>query len=114
MVALACVACDDDDGFKDGARGACAAGGELAGCPDSVRTPEAACWRLVECGSIALDAEEANRFDWGRCVDELEDMIDARSQVIIACIASSTCDELLGPGAPHSYDVPFCWRYGAQ
>ncbi|HVK77294.1 MAG TPA: hypothetical protein VM734_28505 [Kofleriaceae bacterium] len=111
-VALACAACDDDDGFKDGARGPCAAGGQLSGCPDGERTPEAACWRLVECGSLPAEAEDENANDWGRCVNRLESMIEDRATVVIACIAGATCDELLAPGSPHPYEDTFCWRYG--
>ncbi len=111
-VALGCAACDDDDGFKEGARGPCAAGGQLAGCDDSARTPEAACWRLVECGALPTEAEEPGVRDWGRCVDDLERMIEDRATVVIACVATSTCDELRGLGAPHPYEDPFCWQYG--
>ena len=78
----------------------------------SAGTPEAACWRLVECGALPTEAEEPGVRDWGRCVDDLERMLEDRATVVIACVATSTCDELRGLGAPHPYEDPFCWQYG--
>jgi hypothetical protein len=110
LAAGALLAACDDTGAKDGARGSCASGGALAGCEDSERTSEGVCWRLVECGAIPLEAAEDRPFDldWGSCVDDIEDMPDERGAIVIACIASSTCDELL------SLDDPACFDYGAQ
>jgi hypothetical protein len=111
--ALSAAACDDTES-KDGARGSCASGGALAGCEDDERTAEAACWRLVECGSYPLEAPEMSpgARDWGRCVDDIEDMVDERAALVIACIVSSTCDELQAPGSPTPYDDPACFDYG--
>ena len=112
--ALLAAACDDTES-KDGARGSCASGGALAGCPDSERTAEAACWRLVECGSYPLEGpeDEPNARDWGRCVDDINRMVEERAELVIACVASSTCDELQAPGSPTPYEDPACFDYGA-
>lgn len=108
--ALAC----DDTGTIDGARGSCASGGALAGCPDGAATAEAACWRLVECGSYPIEATEDGRRDWGSCVDRLEGMRADRARLVIACISASTCDELLAPGSPEPYEDTNCFEYGGE
>lgn len=111
-----CAACDDTED-KDGARGSCAAGGVLSGCDDAERTVEAACWRLVECGSLPLesgDIDNVNRPDFGNCLDVLDRMTDERAALVIACVVSSTCDELQVPGSPAPYQYPACFDYGAQ
>lgn len=110
-MALCVGACDGTED-ADGARGACASGGTLAGCPDSASTIEGACWRLVECGSYPVDGAEAGDLDWGRCVTDLQAMSEERATIVIACVASSTCDELLAPGSPHPYARPACFDYG--
>lgn len=112
MGAALCVAACDGTEDADGARGACASGGVLAGCTDSAATIEAACWRLVECGSYPVDGDEAGDLDWGRCVADLQGMSDERATIVTACIASSTCDELLAPGSPHPWARPLCFDYG--
>src|SRR5688500_1902425 len=102
-LAFASSACDDN-GDLDGARGPCAAGGTLAGCDDSERTAEAACWRLVECGAYPLEAknddgtDDPGGLDYGLCLSRLESRTEERARVIIACVVSSTCDELWAPG----------------
>lgn len=94
-MALAQVHCDTSDRVVEGARRDCAFGGTLTDdCDEPIATAEDACWRLVDCGAIALEVEEENRFDWGECVDELEDLVADRERAVIACIATSTCDEL--------------------
>lgn len=108
---MAAAACDGTED-TDGARGACASGGALAGCPDSATTPEAACWRLVECGSYPVESAEENGLDWGVCMTDLERLPSERAAIVTACIATSTCDELLAPGSPHPYDRPVCFYYG--
>lgn len=115
LLLLACAACDDTES-KDGARGSCAVGGALSGCEDSERTAEAACWRLVECGSLPLEAPEmeANAPDFGNCLQYLERMAAERAELVIACVASSTCDELQAPNSPNPYRYPACFDYGAQ
>lgn len=107
------AACDGTED-ADGARGACASGGALAGCEDSPTTPTGACWRLVECGSYPVDGDEENDLDWGRCVNELEGMAADRAALVTACIATSTCDELQAPGSPHPYARPACFAFGER
>jgi hypothetical protein len=118
LAAFGIVACGGDD-TAQGAHGQCAFGGELNDCPDSARTPEAACWRLVECGSIPVGYENPDdpndrRFDWGRCVDFLEGQTADRQRIMINCIAASVCDELRvdgSPGDPDAGDIR-CIRLG--
>lgn len=118
-LALCAAACDNTENI-DGARGSCAAGGVLAGCPDSERTALAACWRLVDCGVIPLEArnddgsDDPNGFDFGRCLNRLESLVEDRSHVVIACVVSSTCDELWAPGSPEAYGEPACFQYGGR
>lgn len=87
------AACGKTDGVAPGGRAACEFGGALADCPDADRTPDAACWRLVDCGRIPVEAPDT-QFDWGQCVDNIETMVDDRQRPVIDCIAASTCDEL--------------------
>ncbi len=95
VLVIAASACSAGDDTTDGARGVCAFGGQLTDCPDAERTPEAACWRLVDCGRIPVDDEgNNNAFDWGTCVDGLSRLTTDRQKLVIDCIASSTCDEL--------------------
>jgi hypothetical protein len=116
-LALCAAACDDTEDL-DGARGSCAAGGTLAGCEDSDRTAEAACWRLVECGAYPLEAknddgtDDPGGLDFGRCLNRLESLPEERARVVIACVVSSTCDELWSPGSPTPYAEPACFQYG--
>lgn len=112
--ALACAVACDGTTDTDGARGACASGGALAGCDDGAVTHEDACWRLVECGSYPVDAEDENGLDWGRCMNDLEGMIDDRAALVTACIATSTCDELRAPGSPHPFARPACFLFGGR
>src|SRR5688500_15840612 len=118
LLALCAAGCDDYENI-DGARGSCAAGGTLVGCDDSERTAEAACWRLVECGAIPLEGrnddgtDDPNVFDFGRCLNRLETLVEERARVVIACVVSSTCDELWAPGSPDdTYVEPVCFQYG--
>jgi len=100
-LALLLVACGDDEP-SPGARAACAAGGELTDCPDAERTPEEACWRLVDCGAISIRGENENSFNWGRCVDFIETETPDRERLVINCIAASTCDQLRVNGSPQN------------
>jgi hypothetical protein len=91
------AACGSGDDTSEGARGQCAFGGELNDCPDAPKTPEGACWRLVDCGAIPLEIEDPmdpGEFDWGVCVDVIETRTADRQRLMINCIAASTCDEL--------------------
>jgi hypothetical protein len=84
----------------DGTRGACAEGGVLTGCPEAARTPEGACWRLVECGAILLKSDNNNRLDWDNCVAALDRFTSDRQRLVIDCVAASTCDALRVAGSP--------------
>jgi hypothetical protein len=108
---LGCSAADDT---TDGTRGFCAQGGALTDCPDAERTAEGACWRLVDCGAIAVASDNENRFTWGRCVDLLDRQTADRQRLVISCIAGSTCDELRVSGSPISPNTSemHCLRFG--
>jgi hypothetical protein len=96
-------ACGDDEASR-GARAQCAVGGELSDCPDAERTAEGACWRMVECGAIAIEAADQDMnnqtFDWDNCVNYVESRTDDRQRAIINCVAASTCDSLRADGSP--------------
>ena len=116
LVALAlalAAGCDATDRV-DGVRGPCGFGGDLTSCPPDELTPEGACTRLVECAAIPLDSGSMNQgaFDWGRCVDELQQMRDDRERFVIACVAESTCDALKTQTNPANGSEPFCFAYG--
>jgi hypothetical protein len=94
--------CGAGDDTTEGTRGACAHGGAMTDCPDAERTAQGACWRLVDCGAISIEADNENRFTWGRCVDTLERQTEDRQRLVISCIAASTCDELRVGGSPRN------------
>jgi hypothetical protein len=111
---LACLlllaACGDT---TDGTRSKCAVGGALnSGCEEP-RTVEGACWRLVDCGAILLQAQ-MNRFGWPECVSDLDGLAPIEQQVVIDCIASSTCDALKVEGSPDNPNAGnmYCLRAG--
>jgi len=105
LAALCLVACAAGDDTKEGSRGSCEFGGTLTMCPQAQRTPQDACWRLVDCGAIPLhDDGDQNSRDWDNCVDEIGSYTEERRDLIMSCIAISTCDELR---AGH------CIRFGA-
>lgn len=110
--------CSAGDDVSGGARSACAQGGQLLDCPDAERTPEAACWRLVDCGAIAVNAGAMNqyRFDWDRCVDGLDGLTADRRRPVINCIAASSCDQLRVDGSPDqpNTDQMYCLVLGAH
>jgi hypothetical protein len=102
---LVLTACGAGDDTTSGARANCAEGGALTTCPDAVRTAEAACWKLVDCGVIPVSSGDIDKhFDWGRCVDRINTTIETGQELIIACIATSTCDALKVPGSPDDPD----------
>ena len=113
LVACAAAAACDNTNEVDGTRGPCGFGGDLSACPASALTSDGACWRLVDCGAIPLDAN-GNGFDWGRCVDAIEGMTADRQTFVIDCVASSTCDALKVGGSPADpYENVFCFNFGA-
>jgi len=97
---LLLAACDS----AAGARSECAYGGELVACPEAERTPEGACWRLVDCAAIPIKNANGN-FDWGKCVDRIDTRIESVQREIIDCIAVSTCDELKVDGSPDDPNI---------
>ncbi len=112
LAALALVACDGD-GAVEGARGSCAQGGALGGCPEQVTTAEAACDRLVTCAAIPREALDENGFDWGRCVDQIQRLTPTQSSFVISCIGASGCDDLKVDGSPSQpQSRGFCFEFG--
>ena len=91
----AMIACSASDDRQLGSRGECEFGGTLTDCENAERTVHDACWRLVDCGAIILHHETNDNFpDWDNCVADLETTTEDRQRLVVACIASSTCDEL--------------------
>jgi hypothetical protein len=110
-------ACGAGDDVADGARASCAYGGLLTDCEDADRTPEAACWRMVDCGAIAISNETQDYwFDWDRCVDTIERLTEERQRLVINCVAASTCDQLRVDGSPDqpNTDQLYCVQLGAR
>ena len=96
LLAALIVACSASDDVYLGSRANCEFGGTLTDCENAERTIHAACFRLVDCGAIPLRYEDENngQLDWDECVRRLEGGEEARTELVVACIASSTCDEL--------------------
>ncbi len=115
-VALTALAtgCDDTKAV-DGARTGCAVGGAINGCQAARATVIDACNRLVDCGSIPVDNEDENGFDWGRCVDQLEARQSDQQRFTISCIVASACDELRTDGSPNNpYGRIACLAFGQR
>jgi hypothetical protein len=114
LALMGLAACGTDDDTTDGTRAFCAQGGALTDCPDTERSAQGACWRMVDCGAIAVASENENRFTWGRCVDLLERQTADRQRLVINCVAASTCSELRVPGSPQApnTDEIRCFRFG--
>lgn len=115
---IACSACSAEEGQQlHGTRGPCAtASGTLLGCDDTtIETPEEACFRLVHCGAMPLEAPN-NEFvlDWDRCVLELQGLPQFRYDVAIACIENATCDELKVGDIEQDGNRPLCLNFGNQ
>ncbi len=89
----------------DGTRGQCGEGGTLEQCPESERTAEGACWRLVNCAAIPLKSDDQNRFDWDNCVRTIDTYTSDRERLVIDCIAASSCDSLKVNGSPDDPDT---------
>jgi hypothetical protein len=112
---LAVAGCGAGDDVAAGAQGPCARGGELTACPDAERTPEAACWRLVDCGAIPIDHPDDFRIDWGSCVDGIASLTEERQRLVISCIATSTCSQLQSDSStePDTDDI-YCLSFGGN
>ena len=107
------------DGAAPGVRGECATAiGEPLCEEAAIETSADACWKLVQCGSIPLaNQEEENFFDYANCLDRFDRIGAHRSELSMACIAASTCDQLRfenGPNRPgnSSEAMPPCLEYG--
>jgi len=114
--ALLVAACTAGDDTASGARAACAEGGALNDCPDSARTAQAACWRLVDCGAIPISSSNTNVFDWGACVDRIEQSLDVAQTLIVDCISATSCDALKVEGSPDdpNRDQMACFHLGGR
>ena len=81
-----------------------------------VETPEDACWRMVECGALAVNRpnedEDCGFCDWRSCVALLEGMGDDQQRIALACVEAAPCDELKTEGAPEDPDPPWCFQQG--
>lgn len=119
LLMLALGACSAGDDVAAGAHGQCAFGGELLDCPEANRTSEGACWRMVDCGAIAVSSVDGNgnhRFDWSRCVDGIDRLTADRQRLVIDCIAAASCDSLRmdgSPGSPNT-DQNYCLVLGGR
>jgi hypothetical protein len=119
LAAASAAAACDFEGSKPGVRDQCAVGaGPLSPCERvEVVSPEDACWRLVECGSIPVvnpEDEPDCCFDWSRCVDYLEELPDPQLEVSLACVEAATCDSLKWNGSPNrpNDELPPCLEQG--
>ncbi len=114
---LICVlaACGAGDDTTDGTRSLCSRGGVLESCPPIAHTSEAACTKLVQCGAIPEQSADTNRFDWDRCVDYINRQETTSENLVIECVAASTCDLLRGndPNNPDASKMP-CLKLGGR
>src|SRR5262249_37961165 len=113
LCVLVVASCGAGDDTTDGARARCAQGGALNACPEADHTPEAVCWRMVDCAAIPLKAMDQDVFDWDHCVNSIEALPSAEQELTIDCIAASSCDQLkTGDNMhPHRTDF-FCFLLG--
>lgn len=98
LLVLALAACAGDD-TRDGTRALCGEGGAINECGDVAHDPQAACWRMVDCGAMPLHRDD-NGFDWNRCVARIEGMATPQQRLTMACIAAATCDQLKDDNRP--------------
>ena len=115
LALVALIACGaSDDALYLGSRGNCEFGGTLTDCENADRTVQDACWRLVDCGAIIVHHETNENFpDWDNCVNTLETTMEDQRRVVIACIASSTCDELRARTEDEGF-LDYCLELGRQ
>lgn len=116
------VSCSFDDSAP-GVRSRCATASADPLCEEArTDTPEAACWRLVECGAIPVrnpEGEEDSYFDYNLCVRFFERLDRHRLDLSLACVNQATCDELRFDGSPNHPrrnidSFPLCLAYGDQ
>lgn len=109
----------DFEAASPGVRGRCATAiGEPLCEDEAIETSADACWKLVQCGSIPVaNLEDENFFDYANCITRFDEIGAHRSEVSMACIEASTCDQLRfdnGPDQPRndSQGMPPCLEYG--
>jgi len=117
ILALGLAACDGS-GFSDGNRSPCASGGQILGCEETIETAEDACWKLVQCGVFPVDRVDDgddNPYDdrdFGGCLARIEGRTEETSQIIVECIAASSCDALTVNDSPdNAYEWPDCLEF---
>ena len=110
-------------GPEPGARSDCAsAGGPLSQCPpespESIDTPDDACWKMVECGAMPVarpdDRQDCGFCDWQSCVNFIDQLPDQQLELALACVQAAPCDELKAPGSPDDPDLPPCLEQGRR
>ncbi len=110
-------ACSAGDDTATGSHANCAEGGAINQCDGAVSTARDACWKLVDCGAISINSGDTDKhFDWGACVDRIETSIDTEQQLIVSCIAASSCDALKVQNSPDNPNpnAIACLRLGGQ
>ena len=107
LLLLVCAAACDTDGPVAGVR---------EPSMEPIETPEDACWRMVECGALAVnrpDEEEDCGFcDFRSCVILLESMGEDQMRLALACVEAAPCDSLKTEGSPENPDPPYCFQQG--
>ncbi|MCP4448828.1 MAG: hypothetical protein GY811_26365 [Myxococcales bacterium] len=73
----------------------CAATSGVPLCPgEKIESPEDACWKFIQCGSIPVASpEEESYFDYANCLAHFDSIGEHRSDLSMACIEVSTCDQ---------------------
>jgi hypothetical protein len=106
------------DGPKPGLREPCAtASGPLGQCdPVVIDSAEDACWRMVECGALAVarpdDRDSCGYCDWTSCVLFIEELPDTSYERALDCVQAASCDALKSSGSPGDPDPPPCLDQG--
>lgn len=120
LALLPLASCSFDEA-SPGVRGQCGATSGEPLCPeDTIETGEDACWRLVECGAIPVASPEGEDFfDQPTCERYFQRISEHRFNVSVACVATSSCDQLRfrdGPNGPSTNPerMPLCLEYGDQ
>ncbi len=118
LALLPLAACSFEEA-SPGVRGQCGATNGEPLCPASaIENGEDACWKLVECNAIPIASPEGeNYFDYAFCASYFERLDAHRYNISLACVATSTCDQLQfldGPGEPSrtAERRPICLEYG--
>lgn len=96
LLVVVATACSFDDEAKPGVQEPCfTPTGTPLGCESGpIRTAMDACDRLVDCGVIPIDQEDEMAFDYGRCLEVIDDLERFQYEFALACIEASSCEEL--------------------